>query len=81
VSCPEDNCNGTLVQKQSRRGKIFFGCDQYPKCQFAMWNKPRATTCPKCNYSIMEEKTTRKDGFYLQCPKCKHREMVEELTG
>ena len=46
-----------------------------------MWNKPRATTCPKCNYSIMEEKTTRKDGFYLQCPKCKHREMVEELTG
>lgn len=81
VSCPEDNCGGTLVQKQSRRGKIFFGCDRYPKCQFAMWNKPRATACPKCNYRIMEEKTTRKDGFYLQCPKCKHRETVDELMG
>lgn len=79
VSCPNDGCNGTLVQKQSRKGKIFFGCDQFPKCNYAIWNKPRAQACGKCGFPLVEEKTTRNDGFFLQCPTCKHKEKVEEL--
>lgn len=74
VACPEDG--GAIVQKQSRKGKIFYGCNNYPKCKFALWNRPRAQSCPSCGFPLMEEKTTRKEGFYLQCPKCKHRETV-----
>ena len=81
VPCPEEGCSGTIVQKQSRKGKIFYGCSEYPQCKFALWNRPRSTTCPKCHYPLMEEKTTRKEGFYLQCPKCKHKEKVDELSG
>lgn len=80
VSCPEDGCSGTIVQKQSRKGKIFYGCSRYPDCKFALWNRPRAQSCPKCHYPLMEEVTTRKEGFFLRCPKCKHKEMVEALT-
>ena len=79
VSCPNEDCDGSLVQKQSRKGKIFFACDQFPKCNYAIWNKPRAQACGKCGFPLVEEKTTRNDGFFLQCPSCKHKEKVEEL--
>lgn len=79
VSCPNEDCDGDLVQKQSRKGKIFFACDQFPKCNYAIWNKPRAQACGKCGFPLVEEKTTRNDGFFLQCPTCKHKEKVEEL--
>ena len=78
VACPEEGCDGAIVQKQSRKGKIFYSCSNYPKCTFALWNRPRATNCPACHFPLMEERTTRKDGFFLFCPKCKHREKVEE---
>ena len=80
VPCPEDGCPGTIVQKQTRKGKVFYGCSEYPKCKFALWNRPRATSCPQCHYPLMEERTTRKDGFFLQCPNCKHKEKVDELA-
>jgi DNA topoisomerase-1 len=80
VSCPEDNCNGTIVQKQSRKGKIFYGCDRFPECKFALWNLPRARTCQSCNYPLMEEVVSRNAGFYLRCPRCKHKEKAEELS-
>ncbi len=79
VPCPEDGCSGQIVQRQSRRGKIFYSCSEYPKCKFALWNRPTPRKCPKCDYPLMEEKTTRKDGFFLQCPQCKHKEMVDSL--
>ncbi|RMF57015.1 MAG: type I DNA topoisomerase, partial [Calditrichaeota bacterium] len=79
VPCPEEGCNGTIVQKNSRKGKIFYGCSEYPTCKFALWNRPRAQHCPKCHFPLMEEKTTRSEGFYLQCPQCKHKEKVDEL--
>ncbi|RMI04935.1 MAG: type I DNA topoisomerase [Calditrichaeota bacterium] len=80
VACPEEGCSGTIVQRQSRKGKIFYSCSEYPNCKFALWNRPSATPCPECGYPLMEEKTTRRDGFYLQCPKCKHKEVMEELS-
>ena len=78
VPCPEEGCDGSIVQKQSRKGKIFYSCSNYPKCGFALWNKPRASNCPACHFPLVEEKTTRKDGFFLFCPKCKHKEAVPE---
>jgi DNA topoisomerase-1 len=74
VTCPLDG--GEIVQRTSRRGKIFYSCNNYPKCTFALWNKPQAITCSKCNYPLMEEKTTRKDGSFLQCPECKNKQKI-----
>lgn len=80
VSCPEENCPGSIVQRQSRRGKIFYSCSEYPKCKYALWNKPISQPCPECKFPIMEEKTTKKDGFFIQCPSCKHKEIIESLA-
>lgn len=47
VKCPECG-QGDIVEKKSKRGKIFFACNQYPKCKFALWQKPNGEKCPKC---------------------------------
>ena len=79
VPCPEEGCNGVLVQRRSKRGKVFYSCSEYPKCKFALWNKPVAQECPDCHFPLMEEKTTKRDGTFLQCPKCKKKIKLGEL--
>ncbi|HJX62019.1 MAG TPA: type I DNA topoisomerase [Dehalococcoidia bacterium] len=46
VRCPQ--CAGDLVEKRSRRGRVFYGCDNYPRCRFVTWSRPLATPCPQC---------------------------------
>ncbi len=79
VPCPEEGCSGVLVQRTSKRGKVFYSCSEYPKCKFALWNKPVAQECPECHFPLMEEKTTKKDGTFFQCPKCKKKIKLGEL--
>jgi DNA topoisomerase-1 len=67
ISCPEENCDGEIVERHSRRGKLFYGCSQFPKCEFATWDRPVAKPCPQCNAKILLEKTTKKDGTFLTC--------------
>ena len=57
-------------EKRSRRGKIFYGCNRYPECTFASWDKPRAVPCPSCGASFLVEKETKKEGLMLRCLKC-----------
>jgi DNA topoisomerase-1 len=66
VKCPEENCSGELVQKISKRGKVFYSCSRFPACKFASWDKPVPTKCPGCGKPFLLEKTTRK-GTVLQC--------------
>ena len=80
VACPEDSCDGQIVQRQSRKGKIFYSCSEYPKCKFAIWNRPVAQACPQCSYPILEEKTNRNDGFFLYCSQCKYKEVKENVA-
>ncbi len=80
VACPEDGCGGQIVQRQSRKGKIFYSCSEYPKCKFAIWNRPVARACPQCSYPILEEKTNRNDGFFLYCSQCKYKEVKENVA-
>jgi DNA topoisomerase-1 len=67
VACPKDNCPGQVVERRSRRGKIFFGCSEYPNCDFTSWNRPVAEPCPECGYPVLFEKTTKRDGTLITC--------------
>ncbi|RJQ68774.1 MAG: type I DNA topoisomerase [Desulfobacteraceae bacterium] len=67
VECPQEGCTGAIVEKTSRRGKIFYGCSRYPECKFATWDKPVAKTCPVCAAPYLVEKTSKREGVYLAC--------------
>jgi DNA topoisomerase-1 len=60
-------CPGEIVQKTSKRGKIFYGCSRYPECDFATWDKPVNQTCPLCGAKFLVEKSSKKEGRYLTC--------------
>jgi len=66
VKCPQC-ADGELVEKKARRGNIFYGCSNYPKCEFTSAFKPVAEKCPECGSPYLLEKTL-KDGVYLVCP-------------
>ena len=73
VSCPEEGCDGDLVQKRTRGGRVFYGCNRYPKCRHALWDFPVARACPACKHPLMLRKETKRDGAHLLCPACKNR--------
>jgi DNA topoisomerase-1 len=71
MDCPKNGCGGRVVEKVTRRRKIFYGCSKYPKCDFASWYKPVAHICPHCQNPFLHEKTSTKRGVYYKCPECK----------
>jgi DNA topoisomerase-1 len=73
VKCPECS-EGEVVERRSRRGKTFFGCNRYPDCNFVAWARPVAEKCPECGNPYMVEKYLKAGAFY-QCPngECKYR--------
>lgn len=75
VTCPKCK-EGHVVERRSKKGRIFYGCDKYPECDFVSWDKPSAKPCPSCG-SLMIEKRN-KQGTRLQCTSCDHQEPVEE---
>jgi DNA topoisomerase-1 len=78
VSCPEKGCDGDIVEKRSKRGKIFYGCSRYPKCSFATWDKPVAKPCPVCKKPYLVEKNTKREGDFLACVdrECGYKEPI-----
>ncbi|MFO8111751.1 MAG: type I DNA topoisomerase [Desulfosalsimonadaceae bacterium] len=67
VSCPEEGCSGEVIEKRSKRGKVFYGCSRYPDCTFALWDKPVQRQCPDCGAPYLVEKETKKEGRMLRC--------------
>lgn len=67
VACPEEGCDGEILERKSKRGKVFFGCSRFPKCEFATWDKPVAQPCPQCGAKILVEKVSKKKGTFLAC--------------
>ena len=78
VKCPKPKCKGSIVERQSRRGKVFFSCDQYPECKYAVWDKPHAHMCPQCRHPLMCEKNTKTHGPHIRCPECGYRHLEAE---
>ena len=66
MKCPKCGL-GDLAERKARRGNIFWGCTNYPKCDFTSNNKPVAKKCPECKSPYLVEKTLR-SGIYLECP-------------
>ncbi len=81
VTCPECG-QGEVVERRSRRGKTFYGCNRYPDCNFVSWVRPVARKCPECGSPYLVEKWLKSGTVYL-CPKpeCKHREKAPEKTA
>lgn len=79
VTCPKCK-KGTMLERKSRRGKVFFSCDKYPTCTYATWNLPIAEACPKCKWPILTVKTTKRSGTQKVCPQqdCKFVEDYPE---
>jgi DNA topoisomerase I len=78
VRCP--NCSeGEIVERRSKLGKTFFGCNRYPECDFVAWGKPLAEKCPECGGNYLIEKFL-KAGPVAQCPngECKYKRPLEE---
>ena len=67
VGCPKCN-QGTLTRRKSRRGKIFYSCSTYPKCDYAIWDEPIAEPCPQCGWPVLTIKTTKRRGTAKVCP-------------
>ena len=53
MDCPL--CDGKIVEKPTRKGKVFYGCTHYPKCKFATWDKPTGEMCPECGKAMIEK--------------------------
>jgi len=68
VPCPEDGCSGTIVKKRSKKGRIFYACNRYPDCHFAMWDEPFEGECPDCGTKVLAIKQ-RKTGPVIVCRK------------
>ncbi len=72
VACPKPGCGGKVLEKQTKSRRPFYGCTNYPKCDFASWDKPVAKVCPICQSPYMLQKVSKAKGDYLKCPSCKH---------
>lgn len=62
ISCP--HCDGNIIERKTKRGKVFYGCSNYPKCKFASWDKPIEEKCPSCGDVLVEHKDK------IKCMKC-----------
>jgi len=71
IPCPREGCGGSVVIRRSRSGKRFYGCSNYPSCDFVAWSEPVAAVCPACGAgAALPRKRGKKDK--LQCLRCKH---------
>ncbi|MBT2691433.1 type I DNA topoisomerase [Bacillus sp. ISL-55] len=71
VKCPKCE-EGNIIERKSKKRRIFYGCDRFPECDFLSWDKPLARKCPKCENMLVEKKL--KKGVQVQCTECDYKE-------
>ncbi|MBU8877819.1 type I DNA topoisomerase [Bacillus sp. FJAT-29790] len=71
VKCPKCN-EGNIIERKSKKHRIFYGCDRFPACDFISWDKPLPRSCPKCEKHLVEKKL--KKGVQVQCVECDYKE-------
>jgi len=68
VRCPQEGCDGVIVERKTRKGRTFYSCTNYPSCTYALWDKPIPEKCPQCGFPFLVEKQG-KGGATKRCPK------------
>ena len=78
VKCPKDG--GDLIERRTKKGKPFWSCSNYPKCEFATWSRPIAEPCPKCKAPLMSVTRNKAGDTVKTCldKECGHKEVVKE---
>lgn len=75
VTCPKCQ-KGQVIERKSKKNRIFYGCDRYPDCDFISWDKPIGRNCPKCDHYLVEKK--KKGGKQVVCSNCDYKEDVQK---
>ncbi|MGL4386087.1 type I DNA topoisomerase [Snodgrassella alvi] len=78
IECPKCH-QGSLIERKSRYGKLFYSCNTYPDCDYAVWNPPINEPCPQCGWPVLTIKTTKRRGTEKVCPQkeCGYTEQIE----
>ncbi|EMI11833.1 type I DNA topoisomerase [Anoxybacillus gonensis] len=71
VTCPRCH-EGNIVERKSKKKRMFYGCDRFPTCDFVSWDKPINRPCPKCGGMLVEKKG--KKSVHIQCTQCEYNE-------
>ena len=75
ITCP--TCGkGKVIERKSKKNRIFYGCDCYPECEFVSWDKPVGRNCPKCDHYLVEKKD--RGGKQIACSNCDYKEDVQK---
>ena len=75
VTCP--HCHqGHVIERKSKKNRLFYGCDRYPECEFVSWDKPVGRECPKCSHYLVEKKV--KSGKQIVCSQCDYKEEIQK---
>jgi len=80
LACPR--CGGEIVERRTRRGRIFYGCANYPACEFTTWDRPTEHRCPRCDYPMAKRRTRRGEELRClnpECPASVHRQGRETV--
>lgn len=75
VKCPLCK-EGEVIERKSKKNRIFFGCDRYPDCEFVSWDKPIGRNCPKCDHYLVQKKV--RGGQQVKCSHCDYEEEVQK---
>ncbi|WP_044895581.1 type I DNA topoisomerase [Bacillus alveayuensis] len=75
VTCPKCQ-KGNIVERKTKKRRVFYGCDRYPDCDFISWDKPIARKCPKCDGLLIEKRL--KKGMQVQCIQCNYKEEPQQ---
>ncbi|HEC2159318.1 TPA: type I DNA topoisomerase [Staphylococcus delphini] len=75
VTCPKCE-KGDVVERKSKKNRIFYGCSNYPECDFVTWDKPIGRDCPKCQHYLAESKKGR--ATQVVCSNCDYKEEVQK---
>jgi DNA topoisomerase-1 len=77
MKCPKCK-DGDVIERKTKRKRVFYGCSRYPDCDFASWDKPVDRACDTCGNPYLVQKYTQSRGEYLVCPSCKAEIAKEE---
>jgi len=76
VSCPKCE-DGEVIERRSKKGRLFYGCSNFPDCRFVSWNKPIDKKCPQCNNILVYKKNKKGEKNVCSDKDCKYEQQIE----